>query len=89
MLDILIRNGLIADGTGKAAVRADVAVKDGKIVRIAPDISLEAKTVVYASGNGRFPRALSTTTPMATPIALFGTRCLQPAGAGGYHRDRR
>ncbi len=34
MDDLLIRGGLVIDGTGKAACRADVAIRDGKIAAI-------------------------------------------------------
>lgn len=50
MLDILIKNGLVADGTGRPAFRSDIAVRSGKIARIAPVISLEAKRVIDAGG---------------------------------------
>ena len=50
MLDILIQNGLVADGTGKTAFSADVAVKDGKIVKIAPRITEPAAKVIDATG---------------------------------------
>lgn len=50
MLDILIKNGLVADGTGRSAYRADVAIKDGKILRIAPVINLEAEKTIDAAG---------------------------------------
>ena len=38
MYDILIKNGHIIDGTGSPAMRAQIAVKDGKIVKIARHI---------------------------------------------------
>ena len=40
MYDILIKNGQIIDGSGKAAFCADIAVKDGKIAKIG-DLSNE------------------------------------------------
>lgn len=50
MYDILIKNGLILNGTGSPAIRAEVAVKDGKIAKIARHIPGEAKTVIDAAG---------------------------------------
>ena len=50
MWDILIRNGLVIDGTGKERFAADVAVKDGKIAKIAPKISGEAWRTIDAAG---------------------------------------
>ncbi len=50
MYDIVIKNGLVADGTGEKAYRADVAVKDGKIAKIAPKIEEEAHRVLDAEG---------------------------------------
>jgi N-acyl-D-amino-acid deacylase len=34
MLDLLIKNGRVVDGSGQAAFYADVAVQDGKIVGV-------------------------------------------------------
>ena len=42
MYDVLIKNGQIVDGSGKAAFFGDIAVKDGKIVSIASCIDGEA-----------------------------------------------
>ena len=44
---ILIKNGTVVRSTGKR--KADVLVKDGKIVRIAPDIESEADRVIDAA----------------------------------------
>ena len=46
MLDVLIRNIDIADGSGNPIYRGSVAVKDGKIVKIASAVAEEAKTVI-------------------------------------------
>ena len=35
MYDLIIKNGTILDGTGSPRYLADIAVKDGKIVRMA------------------------------------------------------
>lgn len=50
MYDILIQNGRIVDGTGSPAMAAQVAIRDGKIAKIARKISGEAKTVIDATG---------------------------------------
>jgi len=34
MYDIVIRNGMVVDGTGKEKYLADVAIKNGKIAKI-------------------------------------------------------
>ena len=47
--DLLIRNGLIVDGSGMPAFRGDVAVKDGKIAEIGK-LSGAATRVVDAHG---------------------------------------
>jgi N-acyl-D-aspartate/D-glutamate deacylase len=48
--DFIIRNGKIVDGTGNPWVRADLAVRDGKIVAIARVLSHPANRVIDAAG---------------------------------------
>lgn len=55
MYDFLIRNGLVVDGTGHPAYRADVAVQGDKVVRIAPNITEDAKEVYDAQGKYVIP----------------------------------
>lgn len=50
MYDILIINGHILDGTGSPGISAQVAIRDGKITKIARKISGEAATVIDAKG---------------------------------------
>jgi len=44
MLDILIQNGVVIEGTGKRAFRADVAITAGRIARVAEGIEDERAT---------------------------------------------
>lgn len=50
MYDIVIQNGTLLDGTGGPGLRADLAVKDGKIARIARKIDAEGARVIDAAG---------------------------------------
>lgn len=50
MYDILIKNGLVFDGQNNPAKKADVAVKDGKVAKIAPKVEADAKQVIDAQG---------------------------------------
>ncbi|AFZ24230.1 N-acyl-D-aspartate/D-glutamate deacylase [Cylindrospermum stagnale PCC 7417] len=50
MLDSLIQNGLIFDGLGSAPVRGDIGIQNGRIVAIAPSLTIPAREVVDASG---------------------------------------
>ena len=43
--DIVIKNGMIVDGTGRPAYRADLAVSQGKIVEIGKVRDGAAKTI--------------------------------------------
>jgi len=49
MFDILIKNGLVVDGSGEKAFAADVAVKDGRIAQVGR-IDGEAAQVIDAAG---------------------------------------
>lgn len=50
MYDIIIQNGSIVDGTGKTAYLSDIAIKDGKIAKIASTIGERATQTIDASG---------------------------------------
>lgn len=50
MYDLLIRNALIADGSGEKAYKGDVAIFSGVICLIEPHLSFQAKKVIDAEG---------------------------------------
>lgn len=50
MLDLLIKGGLVYDGTGAPARRVDLGIRAGKVARMAPQISEDARETVDASG---------------------------------------
>jgi len=45
MFDLVLKNGLILDGSGKEGYVADIAVKDGKIAAIGKDLGESAETL--------------------------------------------
>ena len=49
MFDIVIKNGLVIDGTGSPGYYSDVAIKNGKIVKVAKNIE-GGKNIIDASG---------------------------------------
>ncbi len=49
MYDIIIKNGKIIDGTGSPYFRCDIAIKDGKIVKVARGLD-GAKEIIDAEG---------------------------------------
>ena len=50
MFDIIIRGGVVVDGTGAAPFASDVGVRDGKIVALGPTLDGQAAEVIDANG---------------------------------------
>ena len=50
MFDLLIRNGTVVDGTGTDRRVADIAITEGVIAAIGPDLAGDAREVIDASG---------------------------------------
>ncbi len=73
--DILITNGKIIDGTGNSWYYGNVAVKDGKIIKIGRDVNLSAKKTIDAKGliiaPGFIESAMTDELPEATKAKLL------------------
>ncbi|MCX7806674.1 MAG: D-aminoacylase, partial [Planctomycetota bacterium] len=78
--DFLIKGGLVVDGTGSPAFRADVAVENGRIAEIGPDLAragsgpASGATVIEAAGRVVCPgfidaHAHGELEPLADPSA--------------------
>ena len=50
MLDIIIKNGCIIDGTGNPSYEGDLGIKDGKIIKIQSNIDELALEIIDAKG---------------------------------------
>ncbi|MFC4595705.1 N-acyl-D-amino-acid deacylase family protein [Sphingobium tyrosinilyticum] len=49
MLDLLIQNGMICDGSGTPAYKGDVGIRDGKVVAVG-EVTSEARETIDAKG---------------------------------------
>ena len=70
MLDLLIKNCQVVDGSGKPAYQADVAVVGERIVQIAPKIEQEAARVIDATGLTLAPGFIDAHTHSDVPLLI-------------------
>ena len=62
MADVLIKGGEVVDGTGAAPFAADVRVRGGVIVEVAPDLTADGEQVIDATGAFVTPGIIDTHT---------------------------
>ena len=74
-LDVLIRGGMVFDGSGAPGVRADVAIQGGRVVEVARDQSLAAATadvLIDAAGKCVAPGFIDIHTHSDRSILING-----------------
>jgi len=86
MFDLIVRNGLVVDGSGQPGFRGDVAVKDGRIAAVG-QFEGEARQVVDAGGRVIAPGFIDPHTHFdvqllwdgaARPALEHGVTCVVP-----------
>ena len=77
--DLLIRDALVVDGSGAAPVRADVAVRAGRIVAVGPRLGMGAAEIVDAGGLALMPGIVDSHTHFDAQITWDPTVRPSPA----------
>jgi N-acyl-D-aspartate/D-glutamate deacylase len=86
MFDVIVRGGLVVDGSGQPGFRGDVAVKDGRIAAVG-DVQGEARRIVDAEGRVVAPGFIDPHTHFdvqllwdgaARPALEHGVTCVVP-----------
>ncbi|MFY9463415.1 MAG: D-aminoacylase [Candidatus Sungiibacteriota bacterium] len=69
--DIIIRSGLVLDGTGKPAIAQDIAIENGKIAAMGTLDRAKAKTEINAAGKYVAPGFIDITNHSDTHPTMF------------------
>ena len=70
--DIIVKNGMIYDGSGGEPYAGDVAVRDGRIVRIGDLSTAEADNIIDAAGQAVSPGFINVLSWGANPLLADG-----------------
>ncbi|MBE3134624.1 MAG: amidohydrolase family protein, partial [Acidobacteria bacterium] len=89
--DLLVRNGLVLDGSGSRGVRADIAVAGGRIAGVGRFKGAEAATVIDAAGLVVAPGFIDVHThadqiashPLAENFIRMGVTTVVAGNCGG------
>jgi N-acyl-D-amino-acid deacylase len=103
--DIVIRHGMLVDGTGKPAIQADVGIRDGRIVAVGDLADAMAKETIEAKGRVVCPgfidlhshadrgllkyRGAENYIRQGVTTLLCGNCGSSPVDVGEYFRDLR
>ncbi len=71
--DVIVRGGQVLDGTGGAAVRADVGIRGDRIAIVGPLDTAEARRVIDATGLIVAPGFIDLHTHSEMPLVADGT----------------
>ncbi|HEX3095534.1 MAG TPA: D-aminoacylase, partial [Patescibacteria group bacterium] len=84
MYSLLIKNATVIDGTGKAPIKADVAVEGDRIVNIGQDIKSSAQEVIHADGKVLTPGFIDLQNHSDSHWRLFDGPGLESMITQGY-----
>ncbi len=70
--DILIKNGTIVDGTGGQGFKSDIAIRDGRIIQISPEMDISAMHIIDAKDLVVAPGFIDMLSWASGPIVYDG-----------------
>jgi N-acyl-D-aspartate/D-glutamate deacylase len=91
MFDLIVRGGTVVDGTGAPGRAADVRVRDGLIVEVAPELAPDGEREVDARGAVVTPGLIDSHThydiemfwdPSLDPLPVYGVTTLVMGNCG-------